>query len=88
MRPAEACLSASVPPLSVFLNIPYDASFERLYLAYISGITAFRLIRFTTCHECKSPEMLPESSLQYAVRAWPCGQLGNYQSSSAFLVRV
>jgi hypothetical protein len=26
---------------SVFLNIPYDASFENLFLAYISGISAF-----------------------------------------------
>lgn len=29
--------------VSVFLNIPYDAQFERLYLAYIAGITAFGL---------------------------------------------
>ena len=34
----------SVHPNSVFLNIPYDAAFERLYLAYIVGISAFRLI--------------------------------------------
>src|SRR5581483_1582207 len=26
---------------SVFLNIPYDASFENLYLAYISSVSAF-----------------------------------------------
>lgn len=31
----------------VFLNIPYDAAFERLYLAYIAGISAFRLIPHT-----------------------------------------
>ncbi len=30
--------------LSVFLNIPYDARFENLYLAYIAGITAFGLV--------------------------------------------
>lgn len=29
--------------VSVFLNIPYDTQFERLYLAYIAGITAFGL---------------------------------------------
>ena len=28
---------------SVFLNIPYDAAFENLYLAYISGVSAFGL---------------------------------------------
>jgi hypothetical protein len=33
----------SVQQKWVFLNIPYDAAFERLYLAYIAGITAFRL---------------------------------------------
>ena len=26
---------------SVFLNIPYDAAFENLLLAYIAGISAF-----------------------------------------------
>ncbi len=29
---------------SVFLNIPYDRKFERLYLAYIAGISAFGLV--------------------------------------------
>jgi len=40
-----------VPPVlqdSVFLNIPYDAAFECLYLAYIAGITALNLIPRTT----------------------------------------
>jgi hypothetical protein len=32
----------------VFLNLPYDAAFERLYLAYIVGISAFRLFPHTT----------------------------------------
>src|SRR5438874_677148 len=27
--------------LSVFLNIPYDHSFENLYLAYIAGVSAY-----------------------------------------------
>ncbi|MGH9582892.1 MAG: hypothetical protein ACRD4O_08160, partial [Bryobacteraceae bacterium] len=31
----------------VFLNIPYDAAFERLYLAYIAGISAFGLAPHT-----------------------------------------
>ena len=38
----------SVHQDSVFLNIPYDEAFERLYLAYIVGTTAFRLIPHTT----------------------------------------
>jgi len=29
---------------SVFLNIPYDGGFKRLYLAYIAGLSAFGLI--------------------------------------------
>ncbi|PYY14690.1 MAG: hypothetical protein DMG60_19565 [Acidobacteria bacterium] len=29
---------------SVFLNIPYDAGFQKLYLAYIAGISAFGLV--------------------------------------------
>lgn len=32
----------------VFLNLPYDTAFEPLYLAYIVGITAFRLFPHTT----------------------------------------
>ena len=31
------------PPAEVFLNIPYDRKFENLFLAYISGISAFGL---------------------------------------------
>lgn len=30
-------------PAEVFLNIPYDGKFERLFLAYIAGISAFGL---------------------------------------------
>lgn len=29
---------------SVFLNIPYDSAFEKLYLAYVAGLSAFGLI--------------------------------------------
>lgn len=29
------------PSVSVFLNVPYDPKFEKLFLAYISGIAAF-----------------------------------------------
>ena len=32
-----------IDPEQVFLNIPYDAKFERLYLAYIAGITSLAL---------------------------------------------
>ena len=38
---------ASVEQDGVFLNIPYDAKFERLYLAYIAGIIGFRLTPHT-----------------------------------------
>ncbi len=31
-------------PADVFLNIPYDNKFQRLYLAYIAGISAFGLV--------------------------------------------
>ena len=31
-------------PADVFLNIPYDGKFERLFLAYIAGISAFGLV--------------------------------------------
>ena len=30
--------------VSVFLNIPYDASFRDLYLAYIAGVSSFGLV--------------------------------------------
>lgn len=36
--------SVGTRPTDVFLNIPYDRKFERLYLAYIAGISAFGLI--------------------------------------------
>jgi hypothetical protein len=32
------------PAAEVFLNIPYDSKFERLFLAYIAGVTAFGMI--------------------------------------------
>ncbi|HEV2350614.1 MAG TPA: hypothetical protein VG028_12290 [Terriglobia bacterium] len=31
-------------PFSVFLNIPYDVRFGKLYLAYIAGLSAFGLV--------------------------------------------
>jgi hypothetical protein len=36
------------PPDKVFLNIPYDHNFEKLFLAYISGISAFGLVPLAT----------------------------------------
>ena len=38
----------SVGPDEVFLNVPYDAAFERLFLAYFMGIAAFHLTPRTT----------------------------------------
>jgi hypothetical protein len=35
-------------PNAVFLNIPYDERFQRLYLAYIVGIYQLRLVPFIT----------------------------------------
>jgi hypothetical protein len=35
---------AGTRPAHVFLNIPYDKKFDRLYLAYIAGISAFGLV--------------------------------------------
>lgn len=32
------------PSVSIFLNVPYDLKFEKLFLAYISGATAFGLL--------------------------------------------
>lgn len=32
----------------VFLNVPYDAAFERLFIAYMVGISAFKLFPHTT----------------------------------------
>jgi hypothetical protein len=31
-------------PVNVFLNVPYDKKFRKLYLAYIAGISAFGLV--------------------------------------------
>ncbi len=33
----------TVDPRAVFLNIPYDARFQKLYLAYIAGVVSFGL---------------------------------------------
>jgi hypothetical protein len=38
LRPARS------RPIDVFLNIPYDKKSERLFLAYIAGISAFGLV--------------------------------------------
>lgn len=36
------------PRDSVFLNIPYDETFDRLFLAYIAGISAFGMVPHAT----------------------------------------
>jgi hypothetical protein len=43
-RRKRARRKAATRPTDVFLNIPYDKKFERLYLAYIAGISAFGLV--------------------------------------------
>jgi hypothetical protein len=43
-RRKHARRPAGTRPAHVFLNIPYDKKFERLYLAYIAGISAFGLV--------------------------------------------
>jgi hypothetical protein len=43
-KPIKKSRHAAIPQVdrdSVFLNIPYDAAFENLFLAYIAGISAF-----------------------------------------------
>src|SRR5579871_6567259 len=35
-------------PVKVFLNVPYDDSFQPLYLAYIAGISSFGFIPSAT----------------------------------------
>ncbi len=32
------------PRTEVFLNIPYDRKFERLFIAYVAGVSAFGLV--------------------------------------------
>lgn len=36
------------PLRDVFLNVPYDPSFERLYLAFIAGVNAFGFVAHAT----------------------------------------
>src|SRR5215471_15917419 len=48
VRQRETALERENAPLDVkppgaFLNTPYDSAFQDLYLAYIAGISAFRL---------------------------------------------
>lgn len=49
--------SRSAPP-EVFLNIPYDKKFERLFLAYICGTTALGLTPRATLEIRKSSDRL------------------------------
>ncbi|MBI3695046.1 MAG: hypothetical protein HY238_09450 [Acidobacteria bacterium] len=45
-KPAEPGPAFALPvvePFSAFLNIPYDDAFQDLYLAYVAGLSAFRL---------------------------------------------
>lgn len=46
------------PRAEVFLNIPYDKKFERLFLAYIAGISAFGLIPRATLEIADSTRRL------------------------------
>ena len=43
-RAAKRRYAAERSQFSVFLNVPYDRRFERLYLAYISAVSAFGLV--------------------------------------------
>jgi len=58
--------------VNVFLNIPYDSRFEKLYLAYIAGVSAFGLIPRATLELTASERRLSRISrllqdCQYAV---------------------
>lgn len=46
------------PSANVFLNIPYDKKFEKLYLAYVAGLSAFGLIPRATLELPASPRRL------------------------------
>ena len=46
------------PPAEVFLNVPYDFKFRRLFLAYISGISAFGLVPRATLELASSARRL------------------------------
>ena len=56
----------------VFLNIPYDPKFERLFLAYIAGISAYGMFPHATLEIADSSRRLEkilnlERSCQYSV---------------------
>ena len=56
----------------VFLNIPYDKKFERLFLAYIAGISAFGMVPHATLEITDSSRRLEkiiklERSCEYSV---------------------
>jgi hypothetical protein len=46
------------PAAEVFLNIPYDSKFERLFLAYIAGITSFGMVPRATLEIATSSRRL------------------------------
>ena len=65
-------MAKSLKPAEVFLNIPYDKKFNRLFLAYISGITAFGLIPRATLEIATSSRRLDRilaliQSCQYSI---------------------
>jgi hypothetical protein len=60
------------PRDKVFLNIPYDKKFERLFLAYIAGISAFGMLPHATLEIPDSSRRLEkilklERSCEYSV---------------------
>jgi len=46
------------PRTEVFLNIPYDKKFERLFIAYVAGVSAFGLVPRATLEIPDSPRRL------------------------------
>lgn len=60
------------PRVEVFLNIPYDEKFERLFLAYIAGISAYGMVPRATLEITDSTRRLEkilklERSCEYSV---------------------
>ena len=56
----------------VFINIPYDKKFERLFLAYIAGISAYGMFPHATLEITDSPRRLEkilklERSCDYSI---------------------
>ena len=75
-------------PADVFLNIPYDDKFQRLFLAYIAGLSAFGLIPRATLELGGSARRLDRilHLMQRCTFAWsPACPLERFPKSSVWI---